>query len=296
MSEEAPEGENTPENQASGSEPGERTFRLVVEYDGRDFEGWQIQTGERVPRTIQGTLMDAAQFVTRASARIRGAGRTDAGVHAFGQVASLVIATTLSSKSLGRAIQSRLPTDLAIVECEEVPAGWDALREARSKLYRYQIWNGAVRSPVRAPRWCWIRDPLDVAEMRVAAESFVGRRDFASLRAAGSDVKTTVRTLTALRLAGETRGEIVLEVEGEGFLRHMVRNLAGTLIEVGRGRWSPGRVLEILASLDRSQAGPTAPAQGLSLVEVRDSFSEGVVQNVASRPRADGSSRSDPLG
>ena len=262
--------------------PGERTFRLVVEYDGRNFEGWQIQAGERVSRTIQGVLVEAVESITRTPARIRGAGRTDAGVHAFGQVASLVVPTELASRSLGRAIQSRLPADVAIVGCEEVPAGWDALREARAKLYRYQIWNGADRSPIRAPRWCWIRDPLDLEAMREAARCFVGSHDFAALRAAGSDVKTTIRTLTAIELTGASKAEIVLDVTGEGFLRHMVRNLAGTLIEIGRGRWIPGRARQILESLDRGQAGPTAPAEGLTLVEVRDSWTEGEVERMAS--------------
>jgi tRNA pseudouridine38-40 synthase len=283
MNEEAPEGGRPSVREEDSGAAVERTFRLVVEYDGAGFEGWQIQAGERVSRTIQGSLVEAVESITRTPARIRGAGRTDAGVHALGQVASLVVETTLSSLSLGRAIHSRLPPDVAIVGCDEVPREWDALREARSKLYRYQIWNGRGRSPVRAPRWCWIRDALNVEEMRTAGKYFVGTHDFASLRAAGSDVKTTVRTLTRLRMTGQSRGEIVLEVEGEGFLRHMVRNLAGTLIEVGRGRWPASQVAEILAAADRSQAGPTAPAEGLSLVEVHDSFSQGEVEKIGSR-------------
>lgn len=257
---------------APGATP--RTFRLVLEYDGRDFEGWQAQSGARAARTIQGVLGEAVHSVTGAPGRIRGAGRTDAGVHAWGQVASLVVPTALTPEILARALNARLPADVAVVSCAEVPAGWDALREARAKHYRYEIWNGPRRSPLRAGRFAWIKEPLDVAAMSVAGEVFVGTHDFACLCAAGTDVKTTVRTLTRLAISGESGGAIRLDVEGQGFLRHMVRNLAGTLVEVGRGRWAPERAAEILASRDRGQAGPTAPAEGLCLVRVWDGWAE----------------------
>lgn len=250
----------------------DRTFRLVLEYDGSAFEGWQIQSGARPSRTVQGVLSEALMLSTGESGRIRGASRTDAGVHAWGQVASVVVPTELPVQALVRALNSRLPTDLAIVGGDEVATGWDALREARAKLYRYQIWNGRMRSPLRAARWAWVRERLDLPAMIDAGGRFVGKRDFAAMQAAGSDVKTTVRTLTSLTLTGESGGEIVLEVAGKGFLRHMVRNLAGTLLEIGRGRWEPDRVEEILASCDRAQAGPTAPASGLALVRVWDTW------------------------
>jgi tRNA pseudouridine38-40 synthase len=254
----------------------ERTFRLVLEYDGGGFEGWQIQAGYREARTIQGVLAEALEGITSTTPRVRGAGRTDAGVHAWGQVASVRLSTQLEADALWRALNARLPRDLAVVGCAEVPAGWDALREARGKHYRYQIWNGRGRSPLRAARWHWVRDALSVEAMREASRCFVGTHDFASMKAAGSSAKTSVRTVTSLRISGETGGEIVLDVEGEGFLRHMVRNLAGTLIEIGRERWEVARAAEILASLDRGQAGPTAPAVGLVLMEVRDGWEESV--------------------
>lgn len=254
--------------------PPERTFRVVLEYDGKAFEGWQAQSGPRPARTVQAVLARAVESITRARVSIRGAGRTDAGVHAMAQVASFRLATAIEPAGLLRALNARLPRDVAVRAIDEVPAGWDALREARAKLYRYRIWNGAIRSPLRADRWSWVREPLDLEAMDRGARLLEGRHDFAAFRAAGSSVRTTTRTLSRLEVGGESGGEVWIEALGEGFLRHMVRNLAGTLIEIGRGRWPAERAEEILASRDRGQAGPTAPAQGLVLVSVQDSWSE----------------------
>lgn len=276
--------------------PAYRTFRLVLEYDGRDFEGWQIQSGERCVRTIQGVVSEALKSVTRNEARVRGAGRTDAGVHAMGQVASVRVVTALSVEALARSLNGWFPRDLAVREIADVPLGWDALREARAKHYRYQIWNGAQRSPLRAGRFHWLRDPLAVDHMREAGQAFVGTHDFAALQGAASSVKTTVRTIQALRIEGDAGSEIILDVEGEGFLRHMVRNLVGTLIEIGRGRWPVGRAAEILASLDRQTAGPTAPAEGLVLVSVRDSWSEAGDEAGISGSRGASVDESSPVG
>jgi tRNA pseudouridine38-40 synthase len=275
---------------------GRRTFRLVLEYDGLNFEGWQVQAGERPSRTVQGVLTEALESVTGSRARVRGAGRTDAGVHAYGQVASVQVSTQFTPEQLARALNGRLCRDIAVREIDAVPLDWDALREARGKHYRYQIWNGADRSPLRAGRFHWLRDPLDVGRMREASEIFVGTHDFAALQGAGSEVKTTVRTIQVVGIKGEAGSEIILDVEGEGFLRHMVRNLAGTLIEIGRGRWEVARGTEILASLDRQQAGPTAPANGLVLIEVRDSWSLADTE-AANRPLvASRLTRAAPLG
>ena len=260
---------------SAGSATPERVFRLVLEYDGTAFEGWQIQAGARPSRTVQGVLLEAATELTGTTPRLRGAGRTDAGVHAEGQVASLTLATGLAPDRLAAALNARLPADLAIVRCAEAPTGWDALRAARAKHYRYAIWNGWTRSPLRAARSAHVREPLDPDRMRAAARAFVGRHDFASMQAAGSDVQTTVRTLTRLDVIGASGAEIVLDVEGEGVLRHMVRNLAGTLIEIGRGRFEVPAAAEILAGRDRGRAGPTAPAAGLSLVRVWDDLDPG---------------------
>lgn len=264
-------GEGAPADGSASAR--ERTFRLVLEYDGRDFEGWQVQAGARPARTVQGVLAEAVASVTGSAGRLRGAGRTDAGVHALGQVASLAVATRLEPTPLARALNARLPRDVAVLDCRSVPAGWDALRAARGKHYRYRIWNGPTRSPLRAARWHHVREALDVDAMRAAAAHLVGTHDFAAFQAAGSSVRTTVRRLRRATITGEAGGELVLDLEGEGFLRHMVRNLAGTLIEVGRGRWAPERITAILASRDRAEAGPTAPALGLELVAVQDDWS-----------------------
>ena len=276
--------------------PACRTFRLVLEYDGRDFEGWQIQSGERPSRTIQGVVLEALEAVTRNQARVRGAGRTDAGVHAMGQVASVQVMTDLSVVALTRSLNGYFPHDLSVREIDEVPHGWDALREAHGKHYRYQIWNGRQRSPLRAARFYWLRESLEVDRMREAAQAFVGTHDFAALQGAGSSVKTSVRTIEDLQIEGVAGSEITLDVEGGGFLRHMVRNLVGTLIEIGRGRWDVGRAAEILASLDRQEAGPTAPAEGLVLVSVRDSWSEASEEASFSGSRAISVDESSPVG
>ncbi len=247
-----------------------RSFRLVLEYDGAGFEGWQTQAGPRPSRTVQGVLTEAVESVTGETPRVRGAGRTDAGVHAAAQVASLHVATALPPERLQAALNARLPDDVAVRGCGEVAPGWDALKAARGKHYRYAIWNGLHRSPLRTATTWWVREALDLAAMGQAARTFEGRHDFAAFQAAGSSVKTTTRMVTRCEIGGEARGEIRLEVEGEGFLRHMVRNLAGTLVEIGRGRWPVERAGEILASLDRGQAGPTAPAPGLCLMRVDD--------------------------
>jgi tRNA pseudouridine38-40 synthase len=198
-------------------------------------------------------------------------------------VASILVSTGLASEAFMRALNARLPEDVAVRQIAEVEADWDALREARRKHYRYQVWNGAGRSPLRAPHWVWVREALSLEAMREASPSFVGRHDFAAMQGTGSRVKTTVRTIQALRIAGRAGDEIVFDVEGEGFLRHMVRNLVGTLLEIGRGRWQPSQAARILASGERGQAGPTAPAHGLILISVQDSWSEAQACELASR-------------
>lgn len=246
------------------------TFRLLLEYDGSAFEGWQVQPDGR--RTVQGALADAFRQATGQQVRVVGAGRTDAGVHAEGQVASASVETALAPERLRRALDAALPPDVAVLECRLAPEGFDARRDARAKVYRYSIWNGPCRSPLRAARSCWVRAPLDLAAMRQASADCVGRHDFAALRSAGSDVRSTTRTLTRLDVEGEPRGEVFLHVEGDGFLRHMVRALAGTLIEVGLGRRAPDSMPALLAARERGRAGPTAPPQGLCLVRVLYAF------------------------
>jgi tRNA pseudouridine38-40 synthase len=243
-----------------------RTFRLVLEYDGADFEGWQIQAGER--RTVQRVLEIALARVTRARVRAVGSGRTDAGVHAEGQVASVRLETPFEPEALRRALNGALPEDVVVRELTVARDGFDACRDATGKLYRYSLWNGPDRAPLRRRRTLCLQRPLDLARIRIAAQNLVGSHDFAAFQGAGSQVKTSVRTLRRIDVTGEAGAQVDLWFEGSGFLRHMVRNLTGTLIEVGSGRRDPGGMVALLAARDRRRAGPTAPAHGLTLVSV----------------------------
>jgi tRNA pseudouridine38-40 synthase len=171
--------------------------------------------------------------------------------------------------TLGRALNAKLPPDLAVVAVAAAADGFDPRREARSKLYRYAVWNGVVPSPLRFRRSRHVREPLDLVAMQSAAPALVGRHDFASFQAAGSAAGSTIRSLTRVSVTGEARGDLCFELEGDGFLRHMVRNVVGTLLEIGLGRREPGSLPALLTARDRSLAGPTAPACGLTLVHVR---------------------------
>jgi len=253
-----------------------RTFRLTLEYDGTDFAGWQAQAA--ATRTVQGVLEAALEQVTGSRVAVTGASRTDAGVHAEGQVASLASATRLEASELRRALDAVLPRDLGVRAVAEVAEGFHARRDARAKRYRYAVWNGRDRSPLRARHFHHVRAALDLHAMRAAAARVIGTHDFRSFqtgsaewlaegRAEGRE-RSTVRTVLSVDLRGEAGGELRLEVRGSGFLRHMVRTLAGTLLEVGRGRREPASLGSVLDARDRKAAGPTAPALGLTLVEV----------------------------
>lgn len=239
--------------------------RLDVEYDGTDFAGWQEQPGAR---TVQGVLEAAFLVVTGAATDVHGAGRTDAGVHAEGQVAHARVATRLDPQTLRRALNGVLPRDVAVRALVVAPDAFHARRSARSKLYRYRLWTGATRSPLRERTALWVRGPRDLAAMRAFAAALVGRHDFASFQAAGSAAGPTVRTLARCEILGAWGGDVAIELEGDGFLRHMVRNVVGTLLEVGRGRLAAAGAGALLAARDRSLAGPTAAARGLCLVRV----------------------------
>jgi tRNA pseudouridine38-40 synthase len=253
-----------------------RNWRLVVEYDGTDFAGWQRQPGGA--RTVQGVLERAFARVSQGAIVVTGAGRTDAGVHAEGQVASVRAATRLDALALQRALNALLPRDVAVLALAPAPDGFHARRAARSKLYAYRLWADPVRSPRRERFALWVREPLDVQAARQASALLVGTHDFASFCAAGGSARTTIRTLSRAEWYGTAPGPLRFEVEGPGFLRYMVRNLVGSLLEVARGRRSPAWITELLAVRDRTQAGPTAPARGLTLVRVEDGFPLGIQQ------------------
>jgi len=249
---------------------------LLLEYDGAEFAGWQRQAPG--VRTVQGVVEDALARVTGSAPAVTGASRTDAGVHAEGQVASVRLGTRLEPETLRRALEANLPQDLAVPALALASDAFHARHDARSKLYRYAVWNGRARSPLRARRFHHHPGPLDLAAMREAAARLVGRHDFASFQTRAADwraearargrARSTVRTLGRVEVLGDAGGELRIEVEGDGFLRQMVRTLAGTLLEVGRGRRRPEAMAEILAARSRPAAGPAAPAAGLTLVRI----------------------------
>jgi tRNA pseudouridine38-40 synthase len=282
-------------------------FKLTLAYDGTDFSGWQTQPGRR---TVQAELERAWCEITRESVRVTAAGRTDAGVHAEGQVVGVQSATRIEPDALVLALNAMLPPDVAVRSVEPAPDGFHATTQATRKRYRYTFYNDR-RRPVFWRRYAWhIPVPLDLAAMHAAAQHLVGKHDFASFQSVGSERESTVRTLFVAEVTrrgnvaasqstpqlapgaspglalprnpglapraasvaqyrdSESDALIAIEVEGDGFLYNMVRSIAGTLAEVGRGKREPAWVAGVLAARDRTQAGQTAPPQGLTLMWV----------------------------
>ncbi|MFP5260789.1 MAG: tRNA pseudouridine(38-40) synthase TruA [Blastocatellia bacterium] len=239
-------------------------FKIIIQYDGTNYHGWQIQPGGR---TIQGELTRVLSMLDRRRVTVHGAGRTDAGVHAEGQVANFFLEREFAPRALRDAINGNLDRDIRAVEVEQVADSFNARLSARLKTYRYQIWTAPVVSPFLHRYVYHYRGHLDVGEMRKAAGTLVGRHDFSAFTVARTEVEDRVRTLKRLDV-DQREDRITLEVEGDGFLRYMVRTIVGTLIEVGRGRREALSIQEILRSRDRANAGPTAPAAGLTLVRV----------------------------
>lgn len=249
----------------SNSEVSLRTLRLLIEYDGTDFAGWQRQAGQR---TVQGCLEAAFESMIGHRPVIRAAGRTDAGVHAEGQVASVEVDSRIPVGGFLRGLNSALPRDVAVREVADASPGFDARRAARGKVYRYAIWNHLVRSPHRE-RWTWhCRAPLDLHAMREAAALFQGEHDFRHFRAADCDRVTTRRLIRRFDVRRDAT-LITCEVEGTAFLKNMVRVLVGTLVAVGRGELDATVIAKLLTGDGaRAEAGVTAPPQGLTLVRV----------------------------
>lgn len=244
-----------------------RNVRLILAYDGTDFHGWQRQPGVR---TVQQEVEAAVLRVVRHLTAVIGASRTDAGVHALGQTANFQTDSPAPLNNLQRAISHRLPADVAVVRADEVPPDFHASLSAMGKRYQYRIFNSQRRPVERlAQRYVWhVWTPLDLDRMREAASAFVGTHDFAGFATAGSPRQSTVRTVTRVTLS-PAEEEVRIDVEGDGFLYNQVRNMVGTLVEIGRGHWPVERVRLVLASRDRRDAGPTAPPQGLTLHEVQ---------------------------
>jgi tRNA pseudouridine38-40 synthase len=262
-----------------------RTLKLTLAYDGTAYAGWQRQANAI---SIQQILEDELAAIIGAQVPIIGAGRTDAGVHAAGQIASVTIDHAIACDDLVRALNARLPDDIRVRHAEHVFDGFDARHDAVKKTYRYAIWNGTAPSPFFSHVVWHVSQRLDVAAMTSAAATLLGVHDFSAFQGAGGEAKTPMRRLlrSDLRVVELSEDELVglpplsnasstfeaqllrYEVIGTGFLRHMVRAIAGTLVDIGRGRRRAEEMIEILESRDRARAGMTAPAQGLMLWSV----------------------------
>ncbi len=251
-----------------------RVFRLTLAYDGTAYAGWQVQPGHR---TIQQTLEDALRQITSETARTLASGRTDAGVHALGQVVAVRSHSHLAPEVLARALNAVLPADIRVEQAVETAEDFHPIRDAVAKRYRYLIHDGPVRE-VFARHYCWhfAHGRLDAEAMARAAEPLQGTHDFSSFETSGAPRNSSVRTVADLSVRrardpwgrGDATEWIVLEIEADGFLYNMVRAIVGTLVEVGRGAQPETWPAEVLAAADRRVAGPTAPPQGLFLVRV----------------------------
>ncbi len=241
------------------------SVKLVLEYDGTGYVGWQVQPNGP---SVQAEVERALAALHKAPRRATAAGRTDAGVHALGQVVSFAEERPLPLSAYVKGMNALLPADVAVREAEVLADGFDARRDARGKRYRYRIQNLPTRAPL-SRRFSWqLFRPLDVEAMRAAAPALLGRHDFSAFQASDCESHHAVRELRRLDVSGRPGGEIEVVAEATAFVKHMVRNIVGTLVEVGLGARAPASLAEVLASGDRSRAGPTAPPQGLCLEQV----------------------------
>jgi tRNA pseudouridine38-40 synthase len=248
-----------------------RYFKLTIAYDGTDFHGWQIQSNKP---TIQGEIAGVLRRITQEGTIVHGAGRTDAGVHAYGQVGSFRTQSSLSAGEFQRALNALLPPTIRIMQAEEVGPDFNARWSARGKIYRYRLYRGKIVPPML---WRYVLHypfPLDEEAMREAAARFVGIHDFASFAAStGSEEddreRATEREIFATELARSADNqELLFTVHGRSFLRYMVRKMVGTLLDVGRRKLAPGDIDRLFELKDRSKSGPTVPPQGLCMVSV----------------------------
>jgi len=243
-----------------------RNIKLTIEYDGTDFHGWQIQPGLE---TIQGVIRERIAQITQGEANLIGAGRTDAGVHARGQVANFQTASTIDLTALQRGLNSLLSPDIVITGIEEAEEDFHARFRARSKTYEYHILNRSYPSALlRAYAW-FIPHQLDLASIERCGRLLIGSHDFSSFRASGDESRHSIREVIRLEIERREDDLIVIVIEANAFLREMVRSIVGTLVDVGRGKTSLEEFKEIFEARDRRKAGMTAPAQGLFLTEVK---------------------------
>ncbi len=243
-----------------------RTFKMILEYDGTAYCGWQRQPNGI---SIQQILEEAVARIIGENVSIIASGRTDAGVHALNQVASFRAQTSLAANKMFLGINSVLPQDIVVKDLQEVPPDFNALKHAKGKVYVYRIKNQR-RRPVLGRQYFWfVRYKLDLEKMREAASCLTGEHDFSAFCATGCDIQDRIRTLNRIDIHAGREDMLEITVESGGFLRHMVRNIVGTLVDVGRGKLKPEDMNDIIASGDRTKAGTAAPACGLFLKEVQ---------------------------
>lgn len=243
----------------------ERNFKLTIEYDGTGYSGWQRQKDQP---TVQGAIEAALATLTGASIPLKGSGRTDAGVHALSQVANFHATTRLGTKELQKGLNALTPEDIVITSCETVPLDFHARFDAREKTYQYRIGNRPIPAAIGRQYAWFIRRPLDVEAMKEALAHFQGIRDFKAFESTGSPRAHTIRNLSRAVLGREPCGILTVTLTANGFLRGMVRNIVGTLVEVGVGRLVPDAIPGILGTRNRNNAGAAAPPHGLFLVSV----------------------------
>ncbi len=240
-------------------------FKLVIEYDGTNYVGWQMQPNGP---SIQGRLQRALFDLTGQTINVMAAGRTDSGVHARGQVVAFDSPVNLPLKAYRMGLNGLLPDDIAVVSAEEVEAEFDPRRWAKGKRYQYRVSNRRTRSPLlRLTHW-EVFLPLDLQAMAEATRHLLGEHDFSAFRAADCQAAHAKRKILRADLSGAVGSEIVLTLEGTAFLKHMVRNIVGSLVDIGRGKHPSDWLREVLEGRDRTKAGPTAPPHGLSLEHV----------------------------
>jgi tRNA pseudouridine38-40 synthase len=242
-----------------------RNIKLTVEYDGTNYAGWQCQKSKI--KTVQETIEKAIQRILQDKIKIIGSGRTDAGVHAQAQIANFKTDSSIPLEKLQKALNAVLPDDIAITKVEEVGLDFHSRFSAKSKVYRYTILNRASRPALLKDRVYFLPHPLNLKLMQKEAKALLGRHNFQSFQAQDKKEKDSIRTIKNLKIS-RNRDFIYIDIEADGFLYNMVRNIVGALIEIGRGRFPEGSLRKILESRNRKLAGPTVPARGLSLIKV----------------------------
>jgi len=243
-----------------------KNFKLSIEYDGTHYHGWQRQKADR---TIQQEIENALATMTGSRVTLNGSGRTDTGVHALGQVANFLCETDISEAVFQKGLNSILPEDIVIKDCRLMNEEFHARYDVKSKIYHYQMINRNIPMAIGRQYAWFIRRKLDTAAMRSAISHIIGSHDFKSFEGTGSPRSHTTRNILAADLIEKDDGLLIFEIEADGFLRYMVRNIVGTLVDVGLGKITPANFKEILASKNRRNASATAPAHGLFLVEVK---------------------------